>query len=180
MAQSMADVGDRAVEVDDRPREWTHAASIKAPRSSADSGVMDVCAQCGAGLAPGAAWCSLCMTPRGTAPLPPTQPLAPVGGQGGAAATPQALVQRTRYGHSETTFGLKGRIVMTILLLLPIGLFAFTLTMGFGIVGMVIWGGVVVPWGMRDIWKSSHGRGLSAAVAPQVSSAERFGGHDQS
>ena len=53
---------------------------------------------------------------------------------------------------------------MTILLLLPLGLFAFTLTIGFGIVGMVIWGFVVVPWGLRDIWKSSrHGRGRSTA-----------------
>jgi hypothetical protein len=51
--------------------------------------------------------------------------------------------------------------------------------MGFGVVGMVIWGFVVVPWGLRDIWKSSHVRGLSAAVAPHVTSADRFGTHDQ-
>jgi hypothetical protein len=119
------------------------------------------------------------MAPRGAAPAPLTPPLVPTGGQNGAVAAPPALVQRTRFGHSETTFGLKGRIIMTIFLLLPVGLFAFTLTMGFGVVGMVIWGFVVVPWGLRDIWKSSHVRGLSAAVAPHVTSADRFGTHDQ-
>jgi len=108
------------------------------------------------------------MAPRGGAPTPPTQHVG----------APAALVQRTRYGQSETTFGLKGRIVMKILLLLPVGLFAFTLTVGFGIVGMVIWGFVAVPWGLRDIWKSSHGRGLAAAVAPHETAAHRFGVDD--
>jgi hypothetical protein len=119
------------------------------------------------------------MSPRGSAPTPASQPLLPSDVPGRPVAAPPALVQRTRFGQSETTFGLKGRVVMTVLLLLPVGFFAFTLTIGFGIVGMVIWGFVVVPWGLRDIWKSSHGRGLTAAVAPQVTSAHRFGAHDQ-
>jgi hypothetical protein len=112
------------------------------------------------------------MAPRGAAPSPATHP--------GAVAAPAALVQRTRFGHSETTFGIKGRVVMTILLLLPLVLFVFTLAAGFGIVGMVIWGFVVVPWGLRDIWKSSHGRGLTATVSPHVTSAHRFGADDPS
>jgi len=64
---------------------------------------------------------------------------------------------------------------MTILLLAPLGLFVFTLTMGFGVVGMVIWGAVIVPWGLRDIWKSSHRPGLQAAVQPAAAAANRFG-----
>jgi hypothetical protein len=88
---------------------------------------------------------------------------------------PTHLVERTRFGRSETTFGLTGRIVLTILLLLPLGLFAFTLAIGFGIVGMCIWGFVVVPWGLRDIWKPSHRHGLRAAGVPVGAADKRFG-----
>jgi hypothetical protein len=52
--------------------------------------------------------------------------------------------------------------------------------MGFGIVGMVIWGFVVVPWGLRAIWKPSHRHGLQAAVPPTAAAANRFGGEEQS
>ncbi|HTY71151.1 MAG TPA: hypothetical protein VMI11_01865 [Actinomycetes bacterium] len=146
------------------------ATAIKGSSRPVDECPMDTCVRCGAGLPAGAAWCSLCHTPRGAAPAAapaPTRANAPV---------PAALVQRTRYGHSEVTFGLTGRIVMTVLLLAPLGLFAFAIAAGFGIVGMGIWAVVVVPWGLRDIWKSSHRRGLTSAVPPPAVSAERFGG----
>ena len=125
-------------------------------------------------MTPGSAWCSLCLAPRGAAATE-TVPALVVTGAQVAAPVPTHLVQRTRFGGSETTFGLPGRIVMTILLLLPLGLFAFTLAVGFGIVGMGIWGLVVVPWGLRDIWKSSHRHGLQAAVPPASAAANRFG-----
>jgi hypothetical protein len=137
---------------------------------------VDVCTRCGASLTPGAPWCSLCLAPRGTPAAPAGPVVAPVAAHTGGPASPTHLVQRTRYGHSEMTFGMTGRIVMTILLLLPLGLFALTITMGIGILGMGIWGFVVIPWGLRDIWRSSHRRGLASAVPPTAVAGHRFGG----
>jgi hypothetical protein len=94
------------------------------------------------------------------------------------AAAPAALAQKTRFGHSETTFGLKGRIVMTILMILPLGLFGIAAATGIGIIGAGIWAFVIMPWGLRDIWRSSHVRGLQSAVPPPAMSSHRFGGED--
>ena len=56
-----------------------------------------------------------------------------------------------RFRSTEITFGPVGRVVMTLALLLPILLF---LQGGiFGLVGLVVWVGAVVPRGLRDVWR---------------------------
>ena len=50
-----------------------------------------------------------------------------------------------------TTFGPVGRVVMTVLLLLPIKLL---LSAGvFGLVGLVLWLFVFLPMALRDVWR---------------------------
>jgi hypothetical protein len=139
---------------------------------------VDVCTRCGAGLTPGAPWCSLCLTPRGTPALSTGPVVAPLQPRSTLEAAPAALTQRTRYGTSEMTFGLTGRIIMTILLILPLALFIPAIALGFGIVGMGIWGFVVIPWGLRDIWRSSHRRGLTSLIPPAADAENRFGADD--
>jgi hypothetical protein len=128
-------------------------------------------------MAPDAPWCSLCLAPRGSA-APATGPAVTPIIRTATQSAPSAIPQKTRFGHSETTFGLKGRIVLTILLFLPLGLFLPAIAMGIGIIGSGIWIFVVIPWGLRDIWRHSHVRGLTSAVPPPAMSSSRFGGED--
>lgn len=66
--------------------------------------------------------------------------------------TPLWGQRRSRWARSEVTFGPVGRIVTTLLLLVPLWWF-FSYAGIFGIVGVVIWLTKVLPWGLRDIWR---------------------------
>jgi len=66
------------------------------------------------------------------------------------------LVARTRWRKTPTTFGPLGRVLCTLGLVLPfifltvVGIFTGGLEIG----GAVIWGFVVMPLGLRDVWKA--------------------------
>ena len=78
------------------------------------------------------------------------------GARRGAPRPPTAEpVRHSRWAKSHTSFGPTGRVVATVLLLLPLVVFAFTLASGVGIVGAGIWLFVVMPLGLRDIWKKA-------------------------
>ena len=69
-------------------------------------------------------------------------------------APPGNPPRRGRYAKSEVSFGLTGRVVLTVLLLLPLAWFVYLATHYFiGIGGIVVYGGVVIPWALRDLWR---------------------------
>lgn len=126
---------------------------------------MDRCASCGAGITAGAAWCGQCFAAAGTtgavavAPADPfgTAPGAPqpfVPGRATPAAAPERLVRRTRWAKTATTFGPAGRLVATIAVLVPLVLMiAGGFADPFSWAGAGIWGVIIVPWALRDIWR---------------------------
>jgi hypothetical protein len=75
------------------------------------------------------------------------------------AGTPSHLApQPSRWAKSDVTFGPTGRIVSTVLLILPLLFFvgAGLFTMDpFVLVGAVIWGVLTVK-GLRQVWQPAH------------------------
>jgi hypothetical protein len=72
------------------------------------------------------------------------------------AAPPQPLppsVDRSRWRGSQTTFGPVGRIVATVLLLMPVVFFAFA---GMFWAGGFIYVFLLLPWGLRDVWRRTR------------------------
>jgi hypothetical protein len=57
----------------------------------------------------------------------------------------------SRWRPSAVTFGPVGRIVATIVVLLPI-LYAVFVSVFF-LIAAAIWGLTIVPWALRDIWR---------------------------
>ena len=118
------------------------------------------CTQCTSVLTPGAAWCGLCLRPIQAAAVAPVDSLfdparGPVDRAAGefrtsAPAAKADLFSESRWRSSSVTFGPVGRIIMTILLFLPYGLFMMSLP--FGVVGMIVWTGLLIP-GLRDVWR---------------------------
>ncbi len=119
----------------------------------------EVCS-CGGTLAVDADWCPRCFARR------PAQPTASTPGVahrafGTVAAVPPPSTQRPptgRFAKTEVSFGLPGRIILTILLLLPLAVFIYLATQLIGIGGIVVYGGIVCPWALRDLWRHP-GRG---------------------
>ncbi len=107
---------------------------------------------CGAVVPTSAQWCSLChrpaadprFVPAGAEPVRDAVPAAP--------ARPSRTVGR--FAATEVTFGLRGRLVMTVLVFLPFWFFLKNLVTG-GWVGVIILAMVGLPWALRDIWRSS-------------------------
>ena len=60
--------------------------------------------------------------------------------------------RRSRWVRSDVTFGPVGRIVVSLLMLVPLWWFIAYAGV-FGIVGVPIWLVKVLPWGLRDIWR---------------------------
>ena len=115
------------------------------------------CPKCGAGLAAEARWCTQCYE-KLVEPEPETEAEA---GAPVNADTPIAYtlgqVRWSRRIKSDTSFGLAGRIVLTILLVaLPILMFLAMPTGPFGLVGLAIWIFVVGPMFLRSIWKKTR------------------------
>lgn len=119
------------------------------------------CGACGAALAPAAAWCGQCFAPVSAAG-PAVTSAGPVAAAAGpsrmfmpAAAAPAPLVRQTRWAKTPTTFGPVGRVVATVALLVPL----LAMLVG-GLADPFVWGGaavygvVLVPWALRDIWKA--------------------------
>jgi hypothetical protein len=65
-------------------------------------------------------------------------------------------VVRTRWRKTPTTFGPVGRLVSTFGLVIP---FLFLLATGIldggmTLGGAALWGFVIMPWGLRDVWRA--------------------------
>jgi len=75
--------------------------------------------------------------------------------QSAALVEPRPMV-KTRWRKTPTTFGPVGRIVCTVLLILPLPLLILwtVISGGFGIMGLGAWAGVIMPMGLRDVWKA--------------------------
>jgi hypothetical protein len=75
-----------------------------------------------------------------------------------APKTLPPVVVRSRWRKTKTTFGPVGRVLATIGLVVPFIFFVVIgiLTGGLTIFGAVIWGFVIMPWGLRDVWKAGQ------------------------
>ena len=67
-----------------------------------------------------------------------------------------APLVRSRWRKTPTTFGPLGRVLATLGLVVPFIFFMIIgiLTGGFELGGAVIWGVILMPWGLRDVWKA--------------------------
>lgn len=89
-----------------------------------------------------------------------------------AAPDTTALMTYSRWKKSTGTFGPAGRLVATLLLLVPLPVFVMAVSVGIGLIGGGIYVLVVMPWALRDIWKQAAipiqapGRPLPPGSAP--------------
>jgi hypothetical protein len=72
-----------------------------------------------------------------------------------------SLMTYSRWKKSEGTFGPTGRVIATLLLLVPLPLLAMAIATGIGIIGAGIYIVLIMPWALRDIWRKA-----STAVQP--------------
>jgi hypothetical protein len=64
-------------------------------------------------------------------------------------------MRSTRWAKTTTTFGPVGRVLSTVALLIPLALMVIGgLADPFVWGGIAVWGGVVMPWALRDVWKA--------------------------
>jgi hypothetical protein len=75
-----------------------------------------------------------------------------------APKTLPPVVVRSRWRKTKTTFGPVGRILATVGLVVPLIFFVVIgiLSGGLTIFGAGIWGFVVMPMGLRDVWKAGQ------------------------
>jgi hypothetical protein len=75
-----------------------------------------------------------------------------------AAAVLPPTVRRSRWRKTQTTFGPVGRVLWTFALVVPLPLFIIAGVIGdlfaFGVV--VIWGFVIMPMGLRAVWRAGQ------------------------
>lgn len=109
------------------------------------------CAGCARPLRPEETWCPLCHEP---APDPRFRtggafdPTARADDHAGPAAAPLRTWRHSRTRTSEVTFGLFGRVVITVLVLvLTFCAFRFSPVLG---IGSAV---VALPWALRDTWR---------------------------
>jgi hypothetical protein len=105
-----------------------------------------------------AQWCGQCYLPRGRAAITPAgytaTAVAPARPHQGAPEKLNPTVS-TRWRKSATTYGPVGRILATTVLVVPFIFFVVVafLTGGLCIFGAGLWGAVIMPMGLRDVWK---------------------------
>jgi anti-sigma factor RsiW len=118
---------------------------------------MEACYACGASVSADSEWCGQCYAPRGRASSAPTGIMAPTRHVPAPATLPPQVI-RTRWRKTTTTFGPVGRVLATVGLVVPFLFFvvAGILTGGMTIFGAGIWGFVVMPWGLRDVWRAGQ------------------------
>ncbi len=122
-----------------------------------------------------AEWCGQCYALR-NGPVTPAASMfatAPVvagsvfgaprsGGPGGPPARAVPVKSdapppmRTRWRKTPTTFGPFGRVSCTIVLVVVLAFFIAggVITGGMTLVGAGIWGFVIMPWALRDLWRA--------------------------
>jgi hypothetical protein len=127
---------------------------------------------CGGAFPADVAWCPRCFARRPVEPVAPGAVVAhrafgtgtsgagsgPFGSVAPLPLPPGRLTTTGRFAKTEASFGLTGRIIFTILLLLPLAVFIYLATQLIGIGGIVVYGGIICPWALRDLWKHP-GRG---------------------
>lgn len=89
-------------------------------------------------------------------PTPAPRPFDPAGDLAAAKAAVSIAAAAShpgRFGKTDVSFGLRGRIVLTVLLLLPLAWFVYLMQWMIGVGGLVIYGFVVLPLALRDVWK---------------------------
>ena len=109
------------------------------------------CNSCGATLRDDAEWCGQCYAPVAPPEIVEGDPVAEE-----VFAHPEAFRARyrpefSRWQKSASTFGPLGRIVATLLLLIPVYFFFHAGVIG--IVGLAMWLFVVMPMALRSIWQ---------------------------
>jgi hypothetical protein len=77
---------------------------------------------------------------------------------GGVAASLPPLATRSqvpvgRFAKTDVSFGLRGRIVMTVLLLIPLAWFTYLAQWMIALGGLLIYAFIIFPMAMRDIWR---------------------------
>jgi len=118
-------------------------------------------------MTPDAAWCTQCFQLRSSAAPASTAVLTPAGATARmpgltrpvpAAAPPPPQIQRSRWRKTQTTFGPVGRVVATVLLVIPFLVMLVGGLIGdfFALGGAAIWLIVIMPWGLRDVWKAGQ------------------------
>ena len=126
------------------------------------------CESCAATLASGAVWCGQCFAPtaarsRGFERSVMDEPVTMANRQEAPVAELPKAVPHSRWRGSATTFGPVGRVVASLLLLLP--LWFFWEEQLFAWQGIVIWGVFLMPWALRDIWRRTPIRGAERSRA---------------
>ena len=73
-----------------------------------------------------------------------------------AAAAP--IVRKTRWRKTTTTFGPFGRIACTLFLVVVLAVILVGGIAGdvFAFGGAAVWGFVIMPWALRDIWRAGQ------------------------
>mgnify|MGYP001544457894 FL=1 len=89
----------------------------------------------------------------------------------GHTADTTALMTYSRGRKSTGTFGPTGRVVATVLLLVPLPLLAMAASVGIGLIGAGIYVLVIMPWALRDIWKKAA---IPVDAPPPTASVSRF------
>lgn len=102
-------------------------------------------------------WCGQCYAPRGRASSAHSVITAPTRHVPAVATLPPEMI-RTRWRKTTTTFGPAGRIMATFGLVVPMLLLVVlgVLSGGLTIFGAGIWGFVIMPWGLRDVWRAGQ------------------------
>jgi hypothetical protein len=103
-------------------------------------------------------------TPWASAPVSTPGPVRAVPTKTAAPAT-----IKSRWRKTPTTFGPLGRILATVALVVPEVLFVVIgiVTGGLTLAGAVIWGGIIMPWGLKDTWRAGTMPDPSAPAVPQ-------------
>ena len=66
-------------------------------------------------------------------------------------------MRTTRWSKTDTTFGPVGRMLATVALLVPLAVMVVGgLADPFVWGGAAVWGAVIMPWGLRDVWKAGQ------------------------
>ncbi|HET7481615.1 MAG TPA: zinc ribbon domain-containing protein [Actinomycetota bacterium] len=111
---------------------------------------MQKCPRCNASVPADAAWCNQCYhrfveDPKASVPRPLREFEDP------DRYRDEFHPRYSRWRASQTTMGPVGRILATLLFLVPLPLFFFAGIAGY--VGVVLWVSVVLPMAFRSIWK---------------------------
>ena len=66
---------------------------------------------------------------------------------------PPPLQRRRGFGASEVSFGPTGRIILTVLSFVPLYWFWFALGFPLGLGGAAVYGCLLLPWILKDLWR---------------------------